>query len=154
MGKEWKDYVNEVIAEFKKAGKKVKLTEILPIAKKRRDADGGHPHKGQASKTRKGRKDFITHKGDKKFNRKGHRQSRAQGSKKVRKPYKGRGGETTEERRVAVEQQVAVQNAAAEEVREGVRRVLSGGRKRRTRRRAGKKSRRGGKKSRRGSKRH
>ena len=89
MGKEWKDYVNEVIAEFKKAGKKVKLTEILPIAKKRRDADGGHPHKGQASKTRKGRKDFITHKGDKKFNRKGHRQPRAQGSKKVRKPYKG-----------------------------------------------------------------
>lgn len=93
--KAWKDYVNEVIAEFKKAGKKVKLTEVLPIAKKRRDAaEGKHPHKGQASKTRKGRKDFVTHKGDKKFNRKGHRQSRAKGSKTRRAPYKGRGGDT------------------------------------------------------------
>jgi len=92
--KAWKDYVNEVIAEFKKAGKKVKLTEILPIAKKRRDAaEGKHPHKGQASKTRKGRKDFVTHKGDMKFNRKGHRQSRAKGSKTRRAPYKGRGGD-------------------------------------------------------------
>ena len=91
--KVWKDYVNEVIAEFKKAGKKVKLTEVLPIAKKRRDAaEGKHPHKGQASKTRKGRKDFVTHKGDKKFNRKGHRQSRAKGSKTRRAPYKGIGG--------------------------------------------------------------
>jgi len=90
MGKEWKDYVNEVIAEFKKAGKKVRLTEVLPIAKKRRDADGGHPHKGQASKTRKGRKDFVTHKGNKKFNRRSHRQSHAQGSKTKRSPYRRR----------------------------------------------------------------
>ena len=87
--KAWKDYVNEVIAEFKKAGKKVMLTEVLPEAKKRRDAvEGKHPHKGQASKTRKGRKDFVTHKGDKKFNRKSHRQSRAKGSKTKRRPYK------------------------------------------------------------------
>ena len=91
MAKQWKDYVKEVIDEFKKAGKKVKLTEVLPIAKKRRDAAEGtskkHPHKGQASKTRKGRKDFVTHKGDKKFNRRGHRQSRAKGSKTKRAPY-------------------------------------------------------------------
>ncbi len=35
-----------------------------------------HPHKGQRSKTRNGRKDFITHKGDKAYNRSGHRQYR------------------------------------------------------------------------------
>ena len=40
-----------------------------------------------ASKTRKGRKDFVTHKGDKYYNRKGHRQSRnAKGKRKS--PYK------------------------------------------------------------------
>ena len=88
MTKEWKEYVKEVITEFKKGGRKVLLTEVLPIAKKRRDAaEGKHPHKGQASKTRKGRKDFVTHKGDKKFNRKGRRQSRARGSKTRRAPY-------------------------------------------------------------------
>ena len=88
MTKEWKEYVKEVITEFKKGGRKVLLTEVLPIAKQRRDAaEGKHPHKGQASKTRKGRKDFVTHKGDKKFNRKGRRQSRAKGSKTRRAPY-------------------------------------------------------------------
>lgn len=46
-----------------------------------------HPKKGQMSKTRKGRKDFITHKGDKMFNRKGHRQSRRAKSTKKGKPY-------------------------------------------------------------------
>jgi len=35
-------------------------------------------YKGKASKTRKGRKDFVTHKGDKDFNRKGHRQTKRQ----------------------------------------------------------------------------
>ena len=35
-------------------------------------------YKGKASKTRKGRKDFVTHKGDKYFNRKGHRQTKRQ----------------------------------------------------------------------------
>ena len=35
----------------------------------------GHPKKGQNSLTRKGRKDFVTHKGDKFYNRKNHRQS-------------------------------------------------------------------------------
>ncbi len=45
------------------------------------------PKKGQKSKTRKHRKDFITHKGDKKFHRKGHRESK---NKKGthNKPYK------------------------------------------------------------------
>ena len=44
-------------------------------------------YKGKASKTRKQRKDFVTHKGDKYYNRKGHRQSRnAKGTRKA--PYK------------------------------------------------------------------
>ena len=43
--KAWKDYVNEVIAEFKKAGKNASLTEVLPIAKKRRNDEEGHPHR-------------------------------------------------------------------------------------------------------------
>jgi len=42
-----------------------------------------HPHKGQASRTRKGRKDFVTHKGDKYYNRSGHRQRGKHG----RRPY-------------------------------------------------------------------
>jgi|AntAceMinimDraft_18_1070375.scaffolds.fasta_scaffold159878_2 hypothetical protein len=41
-----------------------------------------HFKKGMSSKTRKGRKDFVTHKGDKFFNRKGHRQSKSQEKKK------------------------------------------------------------------------
>jgi len=44
-----------------------------------------HPHKGKASRTRKGRKDFVTHKGDKDFNKHGKRQH------KSRKPYHKRG---------------------------------------------------------------
>jgi len=39
-------------------------------------------YKGKASKTRKGRKDFATHKGDKYYNRKGHRPN-----KETRKEY-------------------------------------------------------------------
>jgi len=39
-------------------------------------------YKGKPSKTRKGRKDFVTHKGDKYFNRKGHRQTKRQGKSK------------------------------------------------------------------------
>jgi hypothetical protein len=42
--------------------------------------------KGSRSKTRHGRKDFITHKGSKKYNRKGHRQSRNSKGRKG-KPY-------------------------------------------------------------------
>ena len=40
-----------------------------------------HPKKGQASRTRKGKKDFVTHKGDKCFNKSNKRQCRK------RKPY-------------------------------------------------------------------
>ena len=40
-----------------------------------------HYKKGSMSKTRKGRKDFVTHKGDKDFHRRGHRQTKRQGKK-------------------------------------------------------------------------
>lgn len=40
-----------------------------------------HYKKGAMSKTRKGRKDFVTHKGDKKFHRRGHIQTKRQGKK-------------------------------------------------------------------------
>ena len=47
-----------------------------------------HPMKGQMSRTRAGRIDFTTKKSSKKFNRRGHRQSRsARGVK--RRPYRG-----------------------------------------------------------------
>ena len=48
---------------------------------------GGYK-KGSRSKTRKGRKDFVTHKGSKYYNRRGHRQTRNAKGKKG-KPYKG-----------------------------------------------------------------
>ena len=41
-----------------------------------------HFRKGSASKTRKGRKDFVTHKGDKDYNRRGHRQHKPKKSRK------------------------------------------------------------------------
>ena len=45
-----------------------------------------NPKKGQPSRTRKGRLDFVTHKGDKYYHRKGHRQTRNRKGKKGR-PY-------------------------------------------------------------------
>ena len=45
--------------------------------------------KGSRSKTRKGRKDFITHKGSKYYNRRGHRQTRNSKGRKGR-PYRKR----------------------------------------------------------------
>ena len=45
--------------------------------------------KGSRSKTRRGRKDFVTHKGSKKYNRRGHRQSRNSRGRKG-KPYSRR----------------------------------------------------------------
>jgi len=42
-----------------------------------------HYKKGSASKSRKGRKDFVTHKGDKKYHRRGHRQSKPQKNKSM-----------------------------------------------------------------------
>jgi len=57
---------------------------------KRRSRKGkSHPKKGQRSKTRKGRLDFRTHKGDKYYNRNGHRQTRNRKGKKGR-PYASR----------------------------------------------------------------
>ena len=44
--------------------------------RRRRRKHARHPKKRQASKTRKGRLDFVTHKGDKAYNRSGHRQYR------------------------------------------------------------------------------
>jgi len=53
-----------------------------------------HPKKGQASRTRKGHLDFITHLGDRDFNTRGHRQRRR------RKPYtKKKGGRKHRRRR-------------------------------------------------------
>ena len=45
--------------------------------------------KGCASKTRRGRLDYVTHKGDKYYNRKGHRQTRNAKGQKGR-PYSRR----------------------------------------------------------------
>jgi hypothetical protein len=63
-----------------------------PIGGKRRKAKsmkGGNPKKGMKSRTRKGRKDFVTHKGDKYYHRKGKRQSRSRSGRKGR-PYSRR----------------------------------------------------------------
>jgi len=46
-----------------------------------------HPKKGQMSRTRKGRQDFTTKRGNKYFDRKGRRSRHARGSKKKRNPY-------------------------------------------------------------------
>ena len=65
------------------------------LAGKREDRSrkhGGNPKKGQKSKTMKGRKDFTTKKTSKFFNRKGHRQTHAQGSKKHRRPFRKQRG--------------------------------------------------------------
>ena len=43
--------------------------------------------KGSKSKTMKGKKDFTTKKTSKVFNRRGHYQKHAKGSRKVRAPY-------------------------------------------------------------------
>jgi hypothetical protein len=43
--------------------------------------------KGSKSKTMKGKKDFTTKKTSKVFNRRGHYQKHAQGSRKMRRPY-------------------------------------------------------------------
>ena len=55
-----------------------------------KSTNGGYK-KGSRSKTRKGRKDFVTHKGSKYYNRRGHRQTRNAKGKKG-KPYKGGSG--------------------------------------------------------------
>ena len=57
--------------------------------KNTRRKKGGNPKKGMKSKTRKGRKDFVTHKGDKYYNRNNKRQTRNRSGKKG-KPYSRR----------------------------------------------------------------
>ena len=57
-----------------------------------------HPRKGQRSRTRKGRKDFVTHKGDKYYNRRRHRQR----GRKGRRPYTKRGRRRTGVKRVTI----------------------------------------------------
>ena len=57
-----------------------------------------HPHKGQASRTRKGRKDFVTHKGDKYYNRRRHRQRGKHG----RRPYTKKGRRRSGVKRVTI----------------------------------------------------
>jgi len=54
-----------------------------------RSMKGVNPKKGMKSKTRKGRKDFVTHKRDKLYNRKGKRQTKSRKGKKG-KPYSRR----------------------------------------------------------------
>ena len=54
-----------------------------------RSMKGVNPKKGMKSKTRKGRKDFVTHKGNKFYNRKGKRQTKSRKGKKG-KPYSRR----------------------------------------------------------------
>jgi len=68
------------------------LTKFSPVPNKPGDEQAGgkrrrgnkskkHYKKGSMSKTHKGRKDFVTHKGDKNFHRRGHRQTKRQGKK-------------------------------------------------------------------------
>lgn len=67
-------------------------TPSAPIGGKRRKSKsmkGGNPKKRMKSRTRKGRKDFVTHKGDKYYNRNGKRQSRSRSGRKGR-PYSRR----------------------------------------------------------------
>lgn len=58
-------------------------------AHKSRGKMGGNSKKGMASKTRKGRKDYITHQGDKYYNRSGKRQTKNRKGRKG-KPYSKR----------------------------------------------------------------
>ena len=60
-----------------------KMERGMKLGGKRRRGNKSKKHykKGTMSKTRKGRKDFVTHKGDKDFHRRGHRQSKRQGKK-------------------------------------------------------------------------
>ena len=60
-----------------------KMEKGIKLGGKRRRGNKSKKHykKGAMSKTRKGRKDFVTHKGDKDFHRRGHRQTKRQGKK-------------------------------------------------------------------------
>lgn len=60
-----------------------KMERGMKLGGKRRRGNKSKKHykKGTMSKTRKGRKDFVTHKGDKDFHRRGRRQTKRQGNK-------------------------------------------------------------------------
>ena len=71
-------------------GKKRKSMKKSRKSRKSRKGNmGGNPKKGMVSKTRKSRKDFVTHKGDKYYNRNGKRQSMNRKGRKG-KPYSKR----------------------------------------------------------------
>ena len=84
-----KDYVKLYKAQKKadKQAAKMVAQTAAPVAPAA--MLGGNPKKGKKSKTRKGRKDFVTHKGDKFYNRKGKRQTKSRKGKKG-KPYSHR----------------------------------------------------------------
>jgi len=63
--------------------------EYLGGKRRRGNKSKKHYKKGSMSKTRKGRKDFVTHKGDKYYNRKGKHHSRSRSGRKGR-PYSRR----------------------------------------------------------------
>lgn len=73
---------------FKKLfGRRTGRAPIFPFVGGRGAKGYSHPKKGQKSKTRKGRQDFTTKRGNKYFDRKGHRSRHAQRSTKKRNPY-------------------------------------------------------------------
>ena len=73
----------------KKDSQQPQMQTTMGGKKKKRKTLKRKFRKGSRSKTRRGRKDFITHKGSKKYNRKGHRQSRNSKGRKG-KPYSKR----------------------------------------------------------------
>ena len=69
---------------MKKAKQTYKKSPLAAVAGKtmKNRKQSKHPNKGKKSRTRKGRLDFVTHKGDKDFNKGNKRQH------KSRKPYR------------------------------------------------------------------
>jgi hypothetical protein len=81
MASNWIKHVMSV----KRANKNLTLKQAMKKASQTYKKQS-HPHKRQPSRTRKGRLDFVTHKGDKCYNVKGKRQC------KKRRPYRSRKG--------------------------------------------------------------
>jgi len=96
-GKSVKDVVPAARKEWNliKSGKHPTKTKGKMVVKRRKGTKkhGVHPHKGQASRTRPGRLDFRTHKGDKYFHQKGHVVKKGYAPyTRRRKHHKKRGG--------------------------------------------------------------
>ena len=72
-----KDAMKKAKHTYKKSG----VGSSSPKTRKHRK-HRKHPHKGRKSRTRKGHLDFVTHKGDKDFNKGSKRQ------RKSRRPYR------------------------------------------------------------------